>query len=450
MTLSNVKIAIHTLGCKVNIYESEAMEQLLREQGAEIVSFREAADVYLINTCTVTNMADRKSRQMLNRAKALNPDALVVACGCYAEIRKEETISSSGADLVIGNGEKSRVSEIIGEALRKKRSENAGPYREQDAVPDIRFVKDFDSMFLREVRSHTRADVKVQDGCNQFCTYCIIPYARGRILSRSPEDTVREIRELAQNGVQEVVLTGIHLSSYGKDLPGAPDLVGLTEMVHEIPGIRRIRLGSLEPRFVTEETAERLSRLPKLCPHFHLSLQSGSRTVLQRMNRHYTPEEYLEACRILHRYFDRPALTTDVIVGFPGETEEEFRDSLAFVKEVSFYEMHVFMYSRRKGTIADRMEGQIPESVKKARSAEMIALGAEMSARFRESLTGRTVSVLTEQEAVIGGKPYLTGYTKEYVKAALPVSCRENTIYTGTASGLLGEDTLLLSDFTEN
>ena len=450
MTLHNVKIAIHTLGCKVNIYESEAMEQLLREEGAEIVPFSSPADVYLINTCTVTNMADRKSRQMLNRAKTLNPDALVAACGCYAEIRKGETLESSGADLVIGNAEKSRVAEILAEALRKKREEETPDYREDDPVPDISAVKEFDSMYLREVRSHTRADVKVQDGCNQFCSYCIIPYARGRIRSRNAEDAVREIRTLAENGVQEVVLTGIHLSSYGKDLPEGPDLIGLIEQVHDIPGIKRIRLGSLEPRIITEETAERLSGLPKLCPHFHLSLQSGSRTVLRRMNRHYTPEEYLAACEILRKYFDRPALTTDVIVGFPGETEEEFRESLAFVREAGFYELHVFMYSRRKGTVADRMDGQIPESVKKARSAEMIALGKELSPRFRESLIGKEVSVLTEQQAVIGGKTYLTGYTKEYVKAALPADCEENTVYTGTVSGMLGDEAVILSDFTKN
>ena len=404
------KAALHNLGCKVNAYETEAMQQLLEKAGYEIVPFEEKADVYIVNTCTVTNIADRKSRQMLHRAKKQNPEALVVAAGCYVQAAEAELREDSAVDLLIGNNRKKDLLAIL-EAYEKGVQE--------DAVIDINHTKEYESLSVTQTAEHTRAYVKVQDGCNQFCTYCIIPYARGRVRSRGMQDVVREVRTLADNGYQEVVLTGIHLSSYGIDFDGQRHLSDLIRAVHEIEGIRRIRLGSLEPGIVTEEFAGELAAMPKICPHFHLSLQSGCDATLKRMNRRYTSEEYYEKCRILRKYFDDPALTTDVIVGFPGETEEDFQASFDFVDKVDFYETHIFKYSKREGTKAASMPDQVDEQVKAERSARLIALGEKKRKAYEERFIGKTVEVLVEEDAVLDGKKVQTGHTKEYIKIAL-------------------------------
>lgn len=404
------KAALHNLGCKVNAYETEAMQELLRKHGFEIVPFQEKADVYIINTCTVTNMADRKSRQMLHRARKQNPEAIVVACGCYVQSREGDVDGS--ADIVIGNNRKKDLIEIL-EAYERM------PARETDArgcrqMLDINHTGEYEDLRLERTAEHTRAYVKVQDGCNQFCSYCIIPYVRGRVRSRSREDVEEEVERLSSNGYKEIVLTGIHLSSYGIDT--GDSLQGLICAIHENPGIRRIRLGSLEPRIVTEEFVRTLAGLQKICPHFHLSLQSGCDATLRRMNRRYTSGEYYEKCELLRKYFRHPALTTDVIVGFPGETEEEYARSKAFIEEVGFYETHVFKYSKREGTRAAVMEDQVPESVKAKRSNELIELGRRKQAEYEETLIGTVQEVLIEEEIWHEGGRYQTGFTREYVK----------------------------------
>ena len=408
------KAALHNLGCKVNAYETEAMQEMLEQAGYEIVPFREGADIYIINTCTVTNIADRKSRQMLHRARKMNPDAIVVAAGCYVQAQAEKQEVDPCIDIVLGNNRKKDLIAVLEEYQQKKAE---GECLEE--VEDISRTKDYEPLSLTKPGDHTRAYFKVQDGCNQFCTYCIIPYARGRVRSREVEDVIREVRALAENGYREVVLTGIHLSSYGIDFDGERHLLELIRAVHEVEGIRRIRLGSLEPGIITEEFAEALAALPKMCPHFHLSLQSGCDATLKRMNRRYTSGEYYEKCRILRKYFDRPALTTDVIVGFPGETEEEFRQSMEFVDKVDFYETHIFKYSRREGTKAAVMENQVSEQVKAQRSALMISLGEKKRRAYEESFVGSEVEVLVEEPDVIDGRKVQTGHTKEYIKVAL-------------------------------
>lgn len=408
------KAALHNLGCKVNAYETEAMQEMLEQAGYEIVPFREGADIYIINTCTVTNIADRKSRQMLHRARKMNPDAIVVAAGCYVQAQAEKQEVDPCIDIVLGNNRKKDLIAVLEEYQQKKAE---GECLEE--VEDISRTKDYEPLSLTKPGDNTRAYIKVQDGCNQFCTYCIIPYARGRVRSREVEDVIREVRALAENGYREVVLTGIHLSSYGIDFDGERHLLELIRAVHEVEGIRRIRLGSLEPGIITEEFAEALAALPKMCPHFHLSLQSGCDATLKRMNRRYTSGEYYEKCRILRKYFDRPALTTDVIVGFPGETEEEFRQSMEFVDKVDFYETHIFKYSRREGTKAAVMENQVSEQVKAQRSALMISLGEKKRRAYEESFVGSEVEVLVEEPDVIDGRKVQTGHTKEYIKVAL-------------------------------
>ena len=418
------KAALHNLGCKVNAYETEAMQEMLENAGYEIVPFKEGADIYIINTCTVTNIADRKSRQMLHRARKMNPDAIVVAAGCYVQAQDGKEVDPC-IDIVLGNNHKKDLIKILEEYSTKKaagaeRSEMSDKKpRAVAEIEDINQTHEYESLHLTKPGDHTRAYIKVQDGCNQFCTYCIIPYARGRVRSREQEDVVNEVKSLASNGYQEVVLTGIHLSSYGIDFDGERHLLDLIRAVHDVDGIRRIRLGSLEPGIITEEFAGALSGLPKICPHFHLSLQSGCDATLKRMNRRYTSEEYYEKCCILRKYFENPALTTDVIVGFPGETEEEFRASLAFVDKVDFYETHIFKYSKREGTKSARMEDQIDEQVKTARSAVMIELGEKKRKAYEESFIGKPVEVLVEEEAMIDGKKVQTGHTKEYIKIAL-------------------------------
>lgn len=399
------KVALHNLGCKVNAYETEAMQEMLEKNGYEIVPFKEGADIYIINTCTVTNMADRKSRQMLHRAKKMNPNALVVATGCYVQAKENSGEVDECIDVIIGNNKKKDLIEILEQHIQK-------------AVIDINHTKEYEEMHLSKTAEHTRAYIKVQDGCNQFCTYCIIPFARGRVRSRAKEDVIREVTDLANNGYKEVVLTGIHLSSYGVDLEGE-DLLSLILAVNDVAGIERIRLGSLEPRIITEEFAKTIARLTKMCPHFHLSLQSGCDETLRRMNRRYTSEEYYEKCQLLRKYFDNPALTTDIIVGFPGETEEEFEKSKAFVDKVDFYETHVFKYSKRQGTKAAVMENQVPEQIKTQRSNILLELDAKKREKYESNFVGKDVEVLMEESVQINGETFQVGHTKEYVKIAL-------------------------------
>jgi len=406
-----MKVALHNLGCKVNAYETEAMQEMLEQNGYEIVPFKEGADIYVINTCTVTNMADRKSRQMLHRAKKLNPEAIVVAAGCYVQAKAVSGEIDECIDIVIGNNKKKELIEILEEFKREQQEK-------KQFIIDINHTKEYEEMHLSKTAEHTRAYIKVQDGCNQFCTYCIIPFARGRVRSRAKEDVISEVKELAANGYQEVVLTGIHLSSYGVDLENET-LLSLILAVNEIEGIKRIRLGSLEPRIITEEFARTISGLEKMCPHFHLSLQSGCNATLKRMNRRYSAEEYYEKCELLRKYFNNPALTTDVIVGFPGETEEEFAESKAFVDKVNFYETHIFKYSKRAGTKAAVMENQVPEQVKTERSNLMLEMDAKKRANYEADFIGKTVEVLVEEQAVVNGKSVQVGHTKEYVKIAI-------------------------------
>ena len=401
------KAALHNLGCKVNAYETEAMQEMLEQNGYEIVPFAEGADVYVINTCTVTNMADRKSRQMLHRARKMNPNAVVVAAGCYVQAQGAK--ADDCIDIIIGNNKKKDLIAILDEHFAK--IEEKEP---QVELIDIAHTHEYEEMRVSRQAEHTRANVKVQDGCNQFCSYCIIPYARGRVRSRKMEDVLAEVHTLASNGYQEIVLTGIHLSSYGIDT--GENLLELIRAVHQVEGILRIRLGSLEPRIITREFAEGIAALPKMCPHFHLSLQSGCNTTLKRMNRRYTAEEYYEKCELLREFFDHPALTTDVIVGFPGETEEEFRESKAFLEKVNFYETHIFKYSRRQGTKAAEMKDQVPEPVKTERSNQLIALGKVNKKAFEDRLIGQTVEVLMEEEIQRDGETWQIGHTREYVK----------------------------------
>ena len=401
------KAALHNLGCKVNAYETEAMQEMLEQNGYEIVPFAEGADVYVINTCTVTNMADRKSRQMLHRARKMNPNAVVVAAGCYVQAQGAK--ADDCIDIIIGNNKKKDLIAILDEHFAK--IEEKEP---QVELIDIAHTHEYEEMRVSRQAEHTRANVKVQDGCNQFCSYCIIPYARGRVRSRKMEDVLAEVHTLASNGYQEIVLTGIHLSSYGIDT--GENLLELIRAVHQVEGILRIRLGSLEPRIITREFAEGIAALPKMCPHFHLSLQSGCNTTLKRMNRRYTAEEYYEKCELLREVFDYPALTTDVIVGFPGETEEEFRESKAFLEKVNFYETHIFKYSRRQGTKAAEMKDQVPEPVKTERSNQLIALGKVNKKAFEDRLIGQTVEVLMEEEIQRDSETWQIGHTREYVK----------------------------------
>ena len=434
-----MKAALHNLGCKVNAYETEAMQQILEEAGYEIVPFSEYADVYVINTCSVTNMADRKSRQMLHRAKKQNPDAIVVGAGCYVQTKEAQALVDESIDIVIGNNKKHELVPLL--------REYEASHRKMACVADINHEKQaYEELSLSRTAEHTRACIKVQDGCNQFCTYCIIPFARGRVRSRELPDVLQEIRTLAKSGYREVVLTGIHLSSYGVD--NGESLLHLIEAVHELEGIERIRLGSLEPRIVTDAFAKRLSELPKICPHFHLSLQSGCDTVLSRMNRRYDTAEYEVGCALLRRYFEHPAITTDVIVGFPGETDEEFETTERYLERIHFYEMHIFQYSRREGTKAAAMPDQVPEAVKKERSEKLLALGHRMSGEFRRYYLGRQVTALLEEEFLYDGKRYYTGYTKEYVKVAVETKKDlSNTFVTGTLKTQLTEDVYLLVEF---
>lgn len=413
--INNTKIAFLTLGCKVNSYETEAMQALLLAAGATIVEFNETADIYVVNTCSVTNMADRKSRQMLHRAKKKNPDAVVVAAGCYAQTADEAAMRETGIDVVIGNNQKKQIVEIL---------ENYMAGVENKRL-EIGKETEYEELSLDTQVEHTRAYIKIQDGCNQFCSYCIIPYARGRIRSRKPEDVVEEVKRLAANGYQEIVLTGIHLSSYGRtsyekltEESGQP-LLSLIRQINAVEGIRRIRLGSLEPRIITEKFVKTLITCEKVCPHFHLSLQSGSDTVLARMNRKYTTEEYARSVDILKKYYEAPAITTDIIVGFPQETEAEFAETMEFAKRISFSKIHVFKYSRRKGTVADKMSGQVDEQIKNMRSEQLMALETSLGETYREQFFGKEEKVLFEESAVMDGEVCQVGYNERYVRIAV-------------------------------
>lgn len=429
------KVALHNLGCKVNSYETEAMQEILEKHGYEIVPFEEKADVYIINTCSVTNMADRKSRQMLHRAKKKNPDSVVVAAGCYVQSAGIELLQDESVDILIGNNEKENLIEI----LKAWEEEHVAAH-----VHDLTHEKNYEELSLSKTAEHTRAYVKIQDGCNQFCTYCIIPYTRGRVRSRRLDEIHREVEALAKNGYQEIVLTGIHLDSYGVDFTeGEENLLTVIRDMAKIPGIQRIRLGSLEPRIMTEEFVKGLSEVQQLCPHFHLSLQSGCDETLKRMNRKYNSEEFAACCERLRRYFDHPALTTDVIVGFPGETEEEFEETVAFLEKIQFYETHVFKYSRRKGTRADRMPDQVPETVKSARSDVLLELTQKNSAQYRQRLTGTVQEVLMEEMIRAEGKDYQVGHTREYVRIAVEQKeSLTNQMVSVEVTGTLKEDIL--------
>ena len=423
------KVALHNLGCKVNAYETEAMQEILEQNGYEIVPFEEKADAYIVNTCSVTNMADKKSRQMLHRAKKMNPDAVVIAAGCYVQSAGEELLKDTSVDILIGNNEKVRLPQILADWEK----EHNPLY-----VHDLTREHTYEELSLSHTAGHTRAFMKIQDGCNQFCTYCIIPYTRGRVRSRRLSDIVAEAERLSTNGYQEVVLTGIHLDSYGTDLEEHENLLTAIQEIAKIDGIKRIRLGSLEPRIMTEEFVAGLAAEEKLCPHFHLSLQSGCDATLKRMNRRYNTEEFRQCCERLRRHFDDPALTTDVIVGFPGETEEEFAQTVEFLKEIQFYETHVFKYSRRKGTKADRMPDQVPEQIKSRRSDVLLDLTEKNSSEYRKKLLGRTVKVLLEEENTIEGTTYLVGHTREYVKVAVaPDRAAAGAIIDVKVTGLL-------------
>ena len=442
-------VAFCTLGCKVNQYETDAMRGSFEAEGYEVKEFSQEASVYVINTCTVTNMADRKSRQMMHRAKKKNPDGIIVAVGCYVQAAKEQLEEDTLIDLVIGNNMKSQVVQIVEQYIQDNRhTEDRDAY-----VADIANSHEYETMHIEMVSEHTRAYIKIQDGCNQFCSYCIIPYARGRVRSRKMEDILQEVRNLTANGYKEIVLTGIHISSYGLDFEHTADeqedygpfknsaLIDLIEALSGIEGLERIRLGSLEPRIITENFVRRLCKVPQICPHFHLSLQSGCDETLKRMNRHYTTALYLEKCGILRQYFDRPALTTDVIVGFPGETEEEFAQTERFLETVHFSDMHIFKYSKRRGTKAADMPNQIDPQIQSVRSEKLIALGERMKDDFLEACKDQEQIVLIEEETEIDGTKYMTGHSKNYIRCAFEMDgLVPNMVIKGTINSKLNEE----------
>ena len=435
------RVAFHNLGCKVNDYETDIMQQLFVKNDFQVVPFSEKADIYVINTCTVTNMADRKSRQMLHRAKKMNPDAIVVAVGCYVQTSPEEAKNDSSVDIAIGNNKKSEVIEIIEDYISKNKPELFSN------IIDINHTDVYETMHLDSTAERTRAYIKIQDGCNQFCSYCLIPFARGRVRSRDEADILEEIKGLGKKGYKEFVLTGIHVSSYGIEDPNdlsQNKLADLLEKIQKIDEVERIRLSSLEPRVVTREFAQRISKLDKLCPHFHLSLQSGCDETLKRMNRHYTTNQYKDGVSLLREYFDNPAITTDIIAGFPGESDEEFEKSFSFAREIGFYEMHIFKYSKRKGTVAATMKGQVLDSLKEERSKRLIELGDGLSKEFRKSYLNKVRPVLFEECVKIDGKDYIIGHTPEYIKVALDANDADsNEVKMVTLTSFLSDDVML-------
>lgn len=432
------KVALHNLGCKVNAYEVEAMQQLLEKAGYETVPFGEGADIYVINTCTVTNIADRKSRQMLHKAKKMNPDAIVVATGCYAQADTERLKEDLSVDLILGNNQKRQIVEALEEYEKE--------HTRQVQVIAIDHTKEYEELSIASTAEHVRAYIKVQDGCNQFCTYCIIPFARGRVRSRKIADVKREVETLAAKGYREVVLTGIHLSSYGVDFPKEEreSLLSLIQEVSRVEGIERIRLGSLEPRIITEEFLEGITATGKVCPHFHLSLQSGCDRTLKNMNRRYSSQEYADKCALIRKFYPAPALTTDVIVGFPQETEEDFEESYEFVKNIHFYETHIFKYSRRHGTKAAAMDGQLTEAEKAVRSDRMLKLHEVRAQEYEESMIGKELELLLEEEIEIDGEQWYVGHSREYVRAVIrrTDAYKVNDLVTVRAAGFAAKHIL--------
>lgn len=430
-----LKVAFLTLGCKVNQYETDAMKEQFQNAGTDIVSFQDVADVYIINTCSVTNVADKKSRQMLHRAKKKNPDSIVVAAGCYVQAAADALEQDEYVDLVVGNNKKKDIVSIVKEFIYENQA--------KDTVIDINKTNEFEEMGMTHMEGHTRAYIKVQDGCNQFCSYCIIPYARGRVRSRKLEEVIKEITALTKQGVKEFVLTGIHLSSYGVDHK-ENDLLRLIEEVSKILGVQRIRLGSLEPGIITEDFVRAIVKIPQFCPHFHLSLQSACNETLKRMNRKYTIEEYMEKCDLLRKYYKHPAITTDVIVGFPGETTEEFETTRQNLEKINMYEIHVFKYSRRKGTKADTMPNQVAESIKHDRSNVLLEMTRRQKQEFEEQLLGQTTSVLLEEEIMWKENSVFTGHTMDYVKVAvMGKSLSSNQIVDVKIEGFTDKDFLI-------
>ena len=422
------KVAFHNLGCKVNSYELDGISQMFQKRGYEIVEFAQKADIYIVNTCTVTNIADRKSRQMLGRARRLNPDAIVVAAGCYVQNDPEGAAANENVDIIVGNNHKAELVDIVEDYIARRDGENhTDKTLGGTTVSDLTTKCDYEELTISETSGHTRAFMKIQDGCNQFCSYCAIPLARGRARSRDIGDIEEEAKRLASNGYKEIVVTGIHLSSFGLDTYNTHADKGETntalleaiEKVAETPGIERVRLGSLEPRLLTDDFVQRLALIKKLCPHFHISLQSGCDSVLKRMNRRYTTAEFEEKIKLLRKAFTHPAITTDIIVGFPGESDEEFEETRAFLEKCDLYECHIFKYSRRKGTAADRMKGQLTDAVKSARSDILIEESDARKHRFMEYYEGKKVNVLTEDTEVINGTTYTVGFTPEYVRVGM-------------------------------
>ena len=441
------KVAFLTLGCKVNSYETEAMQQMFEKAGASIVDFQEIADIYVVNTCSVTNIADRKSRQMLHKAKKKNNEAIVIAVGCYVQVAKEELLSDSAIDLVIGNNKKKDVISIVNRY-----------FTDQDAYAVIDIAEDgfYEELSIESVKEKTRAYIKIQDGCNQFCSYCIIPYTRGRIRSRGQEEVVNEVTTLVEKGYQEIILTGIHISSYGLEgksvkeqasLKAEDKSMPLLELIlklFQIDGLHRILLGSLEPRIITEEFVKTLANQEKVCPHFHLSLQSGCNETLKRMNRKYTTDEFFNGCEILRKYYDNPAITTDVIVGFPQETEEEFQETKKFLKKVSFAQMHIFQYSKRKGTKAEAMPGQIPEDIKHKRSEELLDLDKQLRMKYMDQFIDTSEIVLTEELLTIQEETYMVGHNERYIRIAIKSdTIKANTLLHVKTNRYLTDDILL-------
>ena len=406
-----MKVAFYTLGCKVNQYETNGMIQAFLEKGYKIVDFTEKSDIYIINTCTVTSISDKKSRQMIRRTKQLNPEAIVVAVGCYAQVAKDKLEEIKDIDLILGISEKTEIIKYVEEEIKER---NPKTY-----ISDVMHQKQFVDFGSVNYTDKNRVAIKVQDGCNQFCTYCIIPYARGRIRSRKIENVKKEVEDLAQKGIKEIVITGIHVASYGKDLEENIGLIDLLEEINKIDGIERIRLSSLEPTLITEEFVKRLSKLAKICDHFHLSLQSGCNETLKRMNRHYTTEDFKKATELLRKTYPNVALTTDIIVGFPGEKEEEFNITYDFLKEINFYKMHVFKYSPRHGTKAEKMPNQIDGNIKEERSKKLIELSDKNEINQNKRYINKNLDVLIEEFE----EGYYKGHTTNYIM----VKIQENT-----------------------
>lgn len=436
------KVAFHTLGCKVNIYETEAMQELMQKAGYSIVDFDDKADIYVVNTCSVTNMADRKSRQMLHKAKKDNPDAVIVAVGCYVQAAAKSIKQDEKIDIIIGNNMKNKIADIINDYYEHQDPNTVDI--SGDFVLDISKIKEYEEFRVLKHKEHTRAFIKIQDGCNQFCSYCIIPYTRGRVRSRSIEEIEKEVRDLVNAGYKEVILTGIHISSYGLDFEEKIQLIELVERVAKVAGVERLRISSLEPRIITEEFVERLAKLDNFCPHFHLSLQSGSDNTLKAMSRRYDASEFKEGVRLIRKYFDMPALTTDIIAGFPGETEDDFTESLEYIRDIGFFELHVFPYSKREGTKAASMKETLSNKDKTRRVNLLLSMQEPIRRKFLEEKIGKEVEVLIESEFEHEDKRYVLGHSKEYIKVALPyIEKARNMIIPAKLISFIKDDIIL-------